>query len=143
MQKGPEPVENGRVNGSSVPMDAEASEGELFEMEESEMPLPPLYLLRDEGTEKWVLLSDLCNMLKVKSRDTLLKQIHPGGLPGGTTHKELIRELKTGDFLQKATCLQLLCAGEKLNIRSSKVVLIKYNENVQALLGVQTLLMRL
>ncbi|XP_059614944.1 titin-like [Phlebotomus argentipes] len=139
MKKAPEPVENGRANGSSVSLETE--DGELFDIEESETPLPPLYLLRDEGAEKWVLLSDLCNMLKVKSRDTLLKQIQPGGVPG--TQKELIRELKTGDFLQKATCLQLLCAGEKLNIRSSKVVLIKYNESVQALLGVQTLLMRL
>ncbi|XP_055689773.1 nascent polypeptide-associated complex subunit alpha, muscle-specific form [Lutzomyia longipalpis] len=135
-------VENGCSNASSVSgTEADASDGELFEMEESDMPLPPLYLLRDEGADKWVLLSDLCNLLKVKSRDTLLKQIHPGGLPAG--HKDLVRELRTGDFLQKATCLQLLCAGEKLNIRSSKVVLIKYNESVQALLGVQTLLMRL
>ncbi|GAB0089890.1 hypothetical protein DMENIID0001_045120 [Sergentomyia squamirostris] len=143
MKRGPEPLANCRANGSSLPLVdpplADPSEGDLFEMEESEMPLPPLYLLRDEGAEKWVLLNDLCNLLKVKSRDTLLKQIQPGGLAGGASHKELIRELKTGDFLQKATCLQLLCAGEKLNIRSSKVVLIKYNVQVQALLGVQTM----
>lgn len=49
--------------------------GDVFEIEESESPLPPLYLLRDEGAEKWVLLSDLCTLLKVKSKDTLLKQV--------------------------------------------------------------------
>lgn len=51
------------------------SDGDVFEIEESESPLPPLYLLRDEGSEKWVLLSDLCTLLKVKSKDTLLKQV--------------------------------------------------------------------
>lgn len=51
------------------------SDGDVFEIEESESPLPPLYLLRDEGAEKWVLLSDLCTLLKVKSKDTLLKQV--------------------------------------------------------------------
>lgn len=57
-------------------------------------------------------------------------------------NKELLRELKMSDFLEKATCLQLLCAGEKLNIRASKVVLVKYNDNVKNLLGVKTVLMR-
>lgn len=48
-----------------------------------------------------------------------------------------------GDFLERATCLQLLCAGEKINIRASKVILVKYNESVRNLLGVQTAVMRL
>jgi hypothetical protein len=47
------------------------------------------------------------------------------------------------DFLEKAVCLQLLCAGEKLNIRSSKVILVRYNESVQNLLGVQTIVMKI
>lgn len=51
------------------------SDGELFEFEESDSPLPPLYLLKDEGSEKWILLSDLCNLLKVKSKDAVLKQV--------------------------------------------------------------------
>jgi hypothetical protein len=51
------------------------SDCEFFEVEESEAPLPPLYLLRDEGTDKWILLSDLCNLLKVKSKDAVLKQV--------------------------------------------------------------------
>lgn len=51
------------------------SEGEMFEFEEADILLPPLYLLKDEGTDKWVLLSDLCNLLKVKSKDTLLNKV--------------------------------------------------------------------
>lgn len=49
--------------------------GELFECEESETPLLPLYLLRDEGTIQWVLFSDLCYVLKLKSKEALLKQV--------------------------------------------------------------------
>uniref|UniRef100_A0A1A9W3H5 ANK_REP_REGION domain-containing protein n=1 Tax=Glossina brevipalpis TaxID=37001 RepID=A0A1A9W3H5_9MUSC len=118
------------------------SEGEMFEFEEADVLLPPLYLLKDEGvTDKWVLLSDLCNLLKVKSKDTLLNKIYPSSSSIAPA-KNLMRELKMSDFLEKATCLQLLCAGEKLNICASKVVLIKYNENVRNLLGVNTILMK-
>lgn len=51
------------------------SDAELFEIEESESPLLPLYQLRDEGALKWVLFSDLCYLLKIKSKDTLLKLV--------------------------------------------------------------------
>jgi hypothetical protein len=51
------------------------SDCEFLEVEESESPLPPLYLLKDEGTDKWVLLTDLCNLLKVKSKESVLKQV--------------------------------------------------------------------
>lgn len=51
------------------------SDSDLFEIEESDAPLIPLYHLRDEGSIKWVLITDLCNLLKVKSKDTLLKQV--------------------------------------------------------------------
>lgn len=51
------------------------SDAEFFEIEESNAPHVPLYHLRDEGPVKWALLSDLCYMLKVKSKDTLLKQV--------------------------------------------------------------------
>ncbi|KAI8117239.1 hypothetical protein FF38_03459 [Lucilia cuprina] len=124
------------------------SDGEMFEFEEADVLLPPLYLLKDEGTQdKWVLLNDLCNLLKVKSKDTLLNKIYPSNSSSSaasvaSAHKSLMRELKMSDFLEKATCLQLLCAGEKINICASKVVLIKYNENVRNLLGVKTILMK-
>lgn len=55
------------------------NDSDLFEIEESEAPLVPLYQLRDEGMHKWVLLSDLCYVLKVKSKDTLLKQVSEAG----------------------------------------------------------------
>ncbi|CAO1305821.1 unnamed protein product [Diamesa hyperborea] len=117
------------------------SDNELLEIEESEAPLPPLYLLKDEGSEKWILLTDLCNLLKVKSKDAVLKQICPSSPPA--MNKELLRELKMSDFLEKAICLQLFCAGEKLNIRSSKVILVRYNDSVRNLLGVSTIRMNM
>lgn len=55
--------------------DDDSEEGEMFEIEESESPHVPLYHLRDEGAVKWALLTDLCVLLKVKSKDTLLKQV--------------------------------------------------------------------
>ncbi|XP_063700820.1 uncharacterized protein LOC134831102 [Culicoides brevitarsis] len=117
------------------------SDGEMFEFEESEYPLPPLYLLQDEGSDKWIMLTDLCNILKVKSKDAVLKQIDPN-TPTSTLNKELVRELKITDFIEKATCLQLLCAGEKLNARASKVVLVRYNDAVKKLLNVQTIVLK-
>lgn len=117
------------------------SDCEFLELEESEAPLPPLYLLRDEGNDKWILLTDLCNLLKVKSKEAVLKQICPSSPP--SANKELIRELKMSDFLEKAICLQLFCAGEKINIRASKVSLVRYNESVKNLLGVQTIRMNM
>ncbi|BFF96682.1 nascent polypeptide-associated complex subunit alpha muscle-specific form [Drosophila madeirensis] len=130
--------------------DVDELNGDIFEFEEADVPLPPLYLLKDEGSDKWVLLNDLCNLLKVKSKDTLLNKLCPSNnnnnnnniaLPN--TQKQLLREFKIDDFLEKATCLQLLCAGEKLNMfSSSKVVLIKYNDSVKNLLGVKTILMQ-
>ena len=52
------------------------SDNDILEVEESESPLPPLYLLKDEAvSEKWILLQDLCNLLKVKSKDAVLKQV--------------------------------------------------------------------
>ncbi|XP_073837559.1 uncharacterized protein [Musca autumnalis] len=128
---------------SEILVENSDSDGEMFEFEEADILLPPLYLLKDEGTnDKWVLLSDLCNLLKVKSKDTLLNKIYPQSSSAASAHKSLMRELKMSDFLEKATCLQLLCAGEKINICASKVVLIKYNENVRNLLGVNTILMK-
>ncbi|KAH8373368.1 hypothetical protein KR009_004547 [Drosophila setifemur] len=124
-------------------MDIELN-GDIFEFEEADVPLPPLYLLKDEGSDKWVLLNDLCNLLKVKSKDTLLNKLCPNNNNAlASSQKHLLREFKIDDFLEKATCLQLLCAGEKLNMfSSSKVVLIKYNDSVRNLLGVKSILMK-
>lgn len=62
------------VVGDSVAGNSD-TDGDLFEFEESEMPHVPLYHLRDEGTVKWAMLNDICYLLKVKSKDTLLKQV--------------------------------------------------------------------
>lgn len=59
----------------AIDTNADDSDTELFEIEESDAPLIPLYHLRDEGTTKWVLLSDLCYLLKIKSKDTLMKMV--------------------------------------------------------------------
>uniref|UniRef100_A0A182SK01 Uncharacterized protein n=1 Tax=Anopheles maculatus TaxID=74869 RepID=A0A182SK01_9DIPT len=110
--------------------DAGSDDGEdgeiIFEYEEAERPLPPLYILKDEYNERWMLMSDLCSFLKFKSKEAVLRQ------------RELIREMKIEEFLTRANCLQLLCAGEKLNIHASKVVLVKYNDSVKNLLQVQS-----
>jgi hypothetical protein len=65
----------GKFGHSPVEEPMNDSNTENFEIEESESPLPPIYLLKDEGQEKWVLLSDLCTLLKVKSKDAVLKQV--------------------------------------------------------------------
>lgn len=70
--------ESGSGVGSGGGVHIGDSDAELFEIEESDAPLIPLYQLRDEGTTKWVLLSDLCYLLKVKSKDTLLKLVRFG-----------------------------------------------------------------
>uniref|UniRef100_A0A1I8NRY1 Uncharacterized protein n=1 Tax=Stomoxys calcitrans TaxID=35570 RepID=A0A1I8NRY1_STOCA len=66
---------------SEILVENSDSDGEMFEFEEADILLPPLYLLKDEGTnDKWVLLSDLCNLLKVKSKDTLLNKVSSRGV---------------------------------------------------------------
>lgn len=66
-----------KIEKSDQPPDSRAgdSDTELFEIEESDGPLIPLYHLREEGNTKWVLLSDLCYLLKIKSKDTLMKMV--------------------------------------------------------------------
>lgn len=61
---------NGKLSGKCTDSDSE-----LFEIEESDAPLIPSYQIRDEGASKWVLLSDLCYLLKIKSKDTLMKLV--------------------------------------------------------------------
>lgn len=134
-------VDNVETGSPSKVKDSDSNdEGDLFEFEECETVLPPVYFLKDEGLdEKWCMLTDLQNLLKFKSKETLLKQI----CPPNEKKEELVRDFKMSEFLQKATCVQLLCSGEKLNIRASKVSLIKYTQSVRNLLGVNTVVMRL
>lgn len=69
------------------------SDADFFEIEESQAPHVPLYHLRDEGPVKWALLSDLCYMLKVKSKDTLLKQVCLLNDRGGNGTKNLYSKM--------------------------------------------------
>lgn len=74
--------------------------------------------------------------LQIKSKESLLKQIHCGsGSP-----KELLREIRTQEFLERAQCHQLLGAGEKVNVRASKVSLIRVTDKLRQLLKIETVL---
>lgn len=64
-----------KVIGDNLTEASDDDGGELFEIEESEVPHVPLYHLRDEGAVKWALVTDLCYLLKLKSKDSLLKQV--------------------------------------------------------------------
>ncbi|KAJ9581890.1 hypothetical protein L9F63_003783, partial [Diploptera punctata] len=101
------------------------------EIESSELALPVLYRLRCEPPgERWVLLQDLTQVLRIKSRDALLRQLCAEA-------KSVMRELKMADFLEQARSCHLACASEKINVRASKVALVRYNEKVKQLLGVE------
>lgn len=70
-------------------------------------------------------------------------QICSSSPPSIEQQRDMLRELKMDEFLQRSSCHQLLCAGEKLNINSSKVVLVKYTDSVKRALGVKTTFMRM
>lgn len=110
-------------------------------------PLPPLYRLRPHSpatstetpdTGLWCLLQDLASLLQVKSRDALLKQIHCGAGPP----RDSLKELRMQEFLDRAQCQQLMAAGEKINIRASKIALVRYTEKVKQLLNMETVTVR-
>ncbi|XP_028179451.1 uncharacterized protein LOC114366706 [Ostrinia furnacalis] len=111
-----------------------------IEIQTTDAPLPPFYTLRtapgQPGDGLWCLLQDITNLLQIKSKDSLLKQIHCGsGSP-----KELLREIRTQEFLERAQCQQLLCAGEKVNVRASKVALVRVTDKLRQLLKIETVL---
>lgn len=57
-------------------------------------------------------------------------------IPSTIIQKDLTIEIKIDDFLENAKCLQLLHAGEKINIQSSKLTLVKYNEVLKNVLKI-------
>ncbi|XP_044758092.1 uncharacterized protein LOC123316165 [Coccinella septempunctata] len=124
---------------SSPPHPEPLSEEEDIEFEVSEFLLPNLYTLRGEiQGERWILLQDLSNILKIKSRDALLKQICPTPPPGTSpNYKSILRELKTSDFMEQAHCCQFLNASEKINLRASKIALVKYTDKIRELLKIE------
>lgn len=121
-----------------------------IEFEVSDTLLPNLYTLRGEQqSDRWILLQDLSNLLKIKSRDALLRQIcNSSSTSSNTTtitsnttnYKSVLRELKMSDFLEQAHCCQFLNIGEKINTRASKIALVKYTDQVKELLNVERVL---
>ncbi|XP_008198897.3 uncharacterized protein LOC655743 [Tribolium castaneum] len=135
-----DPKESGFDVLEDVPAPDIVSEEDDLEFEVSDGVLPNLYTLRGESaTDRWILLQDLSSLLKIKSRDALLRQICPSG-SSATTHvnyKSVLRELKMSDFLEQAHCCQFLNIGEKINTRASKIALVKYTDKVRELLNVE------
>ncbi|XP_018328555.1 uncharacterized protein LOC108739236 isoform X2 [Agrilus planipennis] len=120
------------------PPDQDDDDDSVMEFEVSDFPLPNLYTLTNESsTDQWILLQDLSNILKIKSRDALLKQITGCATTTASSHKNVIKELKTQDFLDQAQCSQYLCAGEKINVRASKIALVKFTDKVKKLLNIE------
>jgi len=140
-----DPEETGYSPLDDVPSDnPESDELDDIEMEVSDINLPVLFTLNNDP-DKWVLLQDLMAILKIKSRDALLRQINPKAHSGppAIAHREVMRELKLPDFLEQSRCCHLLSGGERINVRGSKVILIKYNDKVKSLLNVEKVLISL
>lgn len=125
----------------NVPVESPKLELEEIEMEVSDINLPALFTLNNDP-DKWILLQDLMTAVKVKSRDALLRQINPKAPSGppGVAHRDVMKDMKLGDFLEQSRCCHLLSGGEKINVRGSKVTLIKYNDKVKSLLNVERIL---
>ncbi|CAG9865061.1 unnamed protein product [Phyllotreta striolata] len=125
-----------------VPEPDPEPDNEDIDIETSDCLLPNLYTLSNESSaDKWVLLQDLSNLLKIKSRDALLKQICAPATSGAcATAKPVLKELKMSEFLEQARCCQFLNAGEKINTRASKIALVKYTDKVKELLNVESVL---
>lgn len=133
-----DPEETGYDPLESPPLGTPEPELEEIEMEVSDVNLPVLFTLANDS-DKWVLLQDLMTALKVKSRDALLRQVNPKAPsgPAAIAHRDVMRELKLHDFLEQSRCCHLLSGGERINVRGSKVTLIKYNDKVRSLLNVE------
>ncbi|EZA51663.1 BCL-6 corepressor [Ooceraea biroi] len=140
-----DPEETGYNPLDDVPLDSpESIQLDDVEMEVSDINLPVLFTLNNDP-DKWVLLQDLMAILRIKSRDALLRQINPKAQSGppAVAHRDVMRELKLPDFLEQTRCCHLLSGGERINVRGSKVTLIKYNEKVKSLLNVEKVLISL
>ena len=127
-----------------APVGSPEPELELIEMEVSDTNLPVLFTLANDA-DKWVLLPDLMTALKFKSRDALLRQVNPRAPsgPAAIAHRDVMRELKLDDFLEQSRCCHVSSGGERINVRGSKVTLIKYNDKVRSLLNVERITVNL
>lgn len=139
-----DPEETGYNPLEDPPIESPEPELEEIEMEVSDVNLPVLFTLVNDP-DKWVLLQDLMTALRVKSRDGLLRQVNPKAPSGppSIAHRDVMRELKLHDFLEQSRCCHLLSGGERINVRGSKVTLIKYNDKVRSLLSVERVVINL
>lgn len=126
------------------PMDSPEPELDEIEVETGDVNLPVLFTLTNDP-DKWMLLQDLMAALRIKSRDALLRQINPKAHSGppAIAHRDVMKELKLQDFLEQSRCCHLLSGGERINVRGSKVTLIKYNDKVRSLLNVEKVVISL
>lgn len=125
-------------------MDSPEPELDEIEIEVSDVNLPVLYSLTNDP-DKWVLLQDLMASLRIKSRDALLRQVNPKAPTGppAIAHRDVMKEFKLQDFLDQSRCCHVLSGGERINVRGSKVTLIKYNDKVRSLLNVEKVVISL
>ncbi|XP_015438705.1 PREDICTED: mucin-5AC [Dufourea novaeangliae] len=139
-----DPEESGYNPLDDAPMDSPEPELDEIEMEVSDVNLPALFTLTNDP-DKWVLLQDLMAALRIKSRDALLRQVNPKAHAGppAIAHRDVMRELKLQDFLESSKCCHILSGGERINVRGSKVTLIKYNDKVRSLLNVEKVVISL
>lgn len=119
------------------PESPEETEKEDVVFEESDKLLPNFYTLQNEPrTDRWILLQDLSNLLRIKSKDALLKQITH---PSSSNFKSVFKEMKMAEFLEQAQCCQFINSGEKINSRASKIALVKYTKKLKELLNIETI----
>lgn len=111
------------------PPSEESCDSEL-EVESGELSLPHLYqLVGEPATERWVLFQELGPVLRVKTREALIKQLGPN-------HRNDFRDLKMSEFYNMARCCAFLGVGDYiLNPKAHKVTLVKYSERVRTLLN--------
>lgn len=113
----------------------EVSDNEETEVEYSEVCTPNLYQLRGEPqTDRWVLFQEIGPVLRVKTREALIKQL-------GQSHRNDFRDLKMTEFYDMAKCCTLLGVGDNiLNPKAHKVILVKYTDKVRSLLNMDKIL---
>ncbi|XP_014241551.1 uncharacterized protein LOC106662191 isoform X2 [Cimex lectularius] len=124
---------SGSQVSEKVQLDADSSRDGIdgFEVEESEVLLPNLYRLANESrSESWVLFHELAPLLKVKTKEALLKQL-------GQSSGQVLRDLKLSEFFAKAHCRTIKASVTGPGPKLPRVTLVKYTDTVKFLLGVE------
>ena len=90
--------------------------------------LPPLYQISTDrdSDRRWILMKDLLSYTKAKSKDALLKQLKSPS----------VLEMKLSEFNEFGKCCNLL-NFEKISVKSSKIILICYDDNIRRLMNAE------